>query len=64
MTCAGLCEGLKSKTIARGLYLTTKVVLMIYGVFGAYVAQFENIYKKFAIYVIQGTVKSICVFVP
>ena len=29
-------------------------------VFGAYVAQFET-YIKFAIYVIQGTVKSICV---
>ncbi|EQI15357.1 UNVERIFIED_ORG: hypothetical protein QOE_1811 [Clostridioides difficile F501] len=28
--------------------------------FGAYVAQFET-YIKFAIYVIQGTVKSICV---
>ena len=28
---AGLCEGLKSKTIARGRYLTTKVALMIYG---------------------------------
>ena len=31
VTCAGLCEGLKSKTIARGRYLTTKVALMIYG---------------------------------
>ena len=29
-------------------------------VFGAYVAQFET-YIKFAIYVVQGTVKSICV---